>query len=146
MKNSNDTVGKRTLDLPACSAVPELDSKLQSKISFFILTEFFHSPFFQFRISQFEGMNVFSDFAVRVGRGITFLHKKKNLKAEPQCKIKNKKNITCLTPQVFCVSPINNYVSIQSIQANVFAFVFSYLQRYNTIGISGHHSQALMKG
>ena len=57
MKNSSDNVGNRTLDLPACSIVPELGSKLQSKIPyihfFLFLSRFFLQPVFQFKIYHF---------------------------------------------------------------------------------------------
>jgi len=92
--------------------VPELDPKLQSKIPYIhrLFLSIFSHPVFQFKISQFEGMNVFTDFAVRVGCGILFLQKIKKIKADLQCKIRNKRNSTCLTLQVLNVSPGNIYI------------------------------------
>jgi len=37
VKNSNDTIGNRTHDLPACSAVPQLTASPQIQKSFFFL-------------------------------------------------------------------------------------------------------------
>jgi hypothetical protein len=56
MKNSNDTVGNRTLDPPACSIVSELDSELQSKIPY---------SHFLFLSSIFTARFSVQDFSVR---------------------------------------------------------------------------------
>jgi hypothetical protein len=102
MKNSNDTIGNRTLDLPVCSVVLESDCKLQYKIPcvhFLFLAEVFHDPFF----SSKECMCLFTNFAVMVGYGILFLQKNK---ADPQCKVRKKRNSTCPTLQLLCVVPL----------------------------------------
>jgi hypothetical protein len=68
-------------------------------------------------------MSVFTDFAVRVG--YPFLAKEK-IQGRSSVQNQEQQKLNRLTSQVLSVSPVNNYVPTQSIQATVFAFVFSY--------------------
>ena len=45
MKNSNDTIGNRTCDLPACSAVPQPTAPLCAPMMIVLVKKHLHSKF-----------------------------------------------------------------------------------------------------